>query len=176
MDSEGTLKGLKRDFYFALLENSVLSRLVAEAMDQTGNPHLLPDFVAEPWRPVPPESNPQVLGLTYLRAGSSTPEQMDEMSLALRLFGHIEVLTIGTERTDATLLTGNGARDKVLYFDGSMTLMKLTDVPRADLRGAAAYFMLQWQTFVKAAATLDAQIDPMMGTFTTESRNYQTFE
>jgi hypothetical protein len=176
MDSEGTLKGLKRDFYFALLENSVLRRLILEAMDKTGNPDLLPDFAAEPWRPVRVESGSQILGLTYQHAGSSTPEKVDELSVTFTLFKHIEVLTTGTERTDATLLIGNGEKGKVLYINGSDTFMELADVSRVDLRGAAAYFMLQWQMFVKAAATLDTQIDPMMGTFTTESRNYQTFE
>ncbi len=166
MDNEKLLTERKRTFYEALLDNSVLARIILEAMDKTGNPHLLPNFMAEPWR----KPQAETFGLVYER-GIST--QDGAVIATFSTFAYIEVLTVVAEPTDATLLNGHDPSGNMFYFDGSATLMELTDVSRTECAHAAAHFMAQFQAFNRAAIELGAQLDAMMGTYTTEPRSYQ---
>lgn len=169
MNNEARLTELKRAFYFALLENSVLARLVIEAMDKTGNPHLLPDFVAEPWY------NPktEAYGLAYARSASA---QDGALGTTFSTFAYVELLTVASEPTDATFLKGAAPSGAMFYFDAPAALMEMADVPLTERAQAIAYALKQWQAFNRAAIELGAEIDPMMGTFTTEPRSYETFE
>jgi hypothetical protein len=166
MNSEERLTALKRRFYAALLENPVLTRIILEAMDKTGNPQLLPNFMAEPWR------NPRVeaFGLVYERGTSA---QDGIVNVTFSTFAYIEVLTVVGEPTNATLLNGRDPSGTMFYFDGSAALMELTDISLTERAQAAAHFLAQFQAFNRAAMELGAEIDPMMGTFTTEPRSYQ---
>ena len=165
MDNEPLLTELKRKFYLALLENAVLTRLILEAMDETSNIDLLPDFSAEPWR------NPraEVYGLVYAR-GTSASEGV--VTVMFSTFAYVEVLMVADTPSDATLLDGRDPSDTTYYFNGSAALMGLTDVPLKERALAAKHFLETFQAFNRAAIELDAELDPMTGTFTTEPRSY----
>lgn len=168
MDNETRLTLLKRDFYLALLENAVLQRLIVNAMDQATAVDQLPDFTAEPWRPVRDEPV-QVLGLMYMRSRSL---RTGILSASVAIFEYIEVLLLGTEKTDCTLLSGETAEGRTFHFNASEALLQVENAARNEIAAASAHFINVWQTFMVNAALLGAHVDPMMGTFTTEERSY----
>lgn len=169
MNNEARLDDLKRKFYLALLENATLQQLILSTLDQATHIEELPSFSAEPWRPMRDEPR-QILGLIF---GRSRTQNTGTLSVSLATFVYTEVLLLGVEKTENTLLSGEAPGGQLLHFDASEALIRAEAADRNVRADAAKCFMDAWQTFAVNALLLSAYIDPVLGTFTTEQRSYQ---
>lgn len=158
--NEAFLGKVKARFFHDVLADEILAQLVLTALNDTSDTTQLPDFMAEPWRPVD-KSGQATLGLRF-NTSVTTPQ--GELSVAFATLQNLEVLTMTTKQGERTLLATSNPN---LFFDGSEAFMAL-EAPIEEKRRAALQFAMLWQQFCQTAEMLDAHVDAMSETFTTE--------
>ena len=165
MSNEDFLTSVKTRFCDGVLADDVLAQLVLTALTDEKNADRLPDFMAEPWRPVDNATGQPRLGMRFSMSATS---QQGVLNVTFATFQYLEVLAMTTERSDHTLLTTDNSH---LFFDATDAFMAL-EVSIEEKRRAALQFMTLWQQFCQTAEMLSAHIDSMSSTFTTEVRSY----